>query len=631
MPAETWALLVYLGVGWPRPQKQIKGTVPRLFYMCNQTPPGDGRNRFIQMKKHLFLLMLSTVMILAGCSKNEGGEGEPFTPPAQEQLTQNAYADNENTGGGFSFTADAPWTATVDEVKPQAPASVQAKSVTRAAGNNGNNVVWLKLYNGDKEAYSGGAGTITLRIEIDQNYTGERREATITIRSGNNTFTVTVVQEGTKQDGSENEPPVKVTKITLDKTELSLEAGAKTTLTATVEPADATIKSVVWSSSNPAVADVNPVTGEITAIADGTTTVTATSSSNKEVSASCAVTVGGGEPVVPDPSSYALVSRIERKITYWSEVPASDRYEDDAIYTFEYDDKNRVVSYAVDILTTDGSEESDRLVSTIDYSAPDRLRIQDQWSDVGTQTYDVLLNDKGYIRQCKSHPYSHDDNSYDFYTYDIEYNDEDRISRVAYSDEWYTYVYKDGVLSGGRYSDMGEVGEMSGFEQYFNQIPNDKLNLDINMLFLPILLEDPGDGDVPGRLGRLALLRMAGRGMDRYVTMFPGWSEEDGPMAAISSYPEPNKTIHKSYEYFTYDAEEIQDPMEYILNENGTVASVTTRATMVKIKHEYDIVIGDEFFDPEFPDMGYKGEICNRKNTELDRGTNTITYTFTYR
>lgn len=69
---------------------------------------------------------------------------------------------------------------------------------------------------------------------------------------------------------------------------------------------------------------------------------------------------------------------------------------------------------------------------------------------------------------------------------------------VAYSDEWYTYVYKDGVLSGGRYSDMGEVGEMSGFEQYFNQIPNDKLNLDINMLFLPILLEDPGDGDVPG-------------------------------------------------------------------------------------------------------------------------------------
>lgn len=583
------------------------------------------------MKKHLFLLMLSTVMILAGCSKNEGGEGEPFTPPAQEQLTQNAYADNENTGGGFSFTADAPWTATVDEVKPQAPASVQAKSVTRAAGNNGNNVVWLKLYNGNSEAYSGGAGTITLRIEIDQNYTGERREATITIRSGNNTFTVTVVQEGTKQDGSQNEPPVKVTKITLDKTELSLDAGAKTTLTATVEPADATIKSVVWSSSNPAIADVNPVTGEISAIADGTATVTATSSSNKEVSASCAVTVGGDEPVAPDPSNYAFVSRIERTVTYWSQLPASERDEEEATYTFEYDDHDRVSSYTIDIRPSDDPESSSQLVSSIDYSAPDRLRIEDRWSDVGTQTYDVLLNDKGYIRQGKAHPYSHDEDNYEFYTYNIEYNDEDRISRVAYSNTWHTYTYKDGVLSGGSYSDGAEPDEISGFEQYFNQTPNDKLNLDINMLFLPgMLLDGPEDGEVPGRLGRLALLRLAGRGMDRYTTVFSGWSEDEGNAVDAPGYPEPNVKVHKSYEYYTY-AEDTDERLEYVFNDDGTVASVTARATVVKIKHEYDIVVGNELFDPGVPEAGYRYEIKNRKDTELDRGTNSAVYSFTYR
>ena len=570
-------------------------------------------------------------MILAGCSKNEGGEGEPFTPPAQEQLTQNAYADNENTGGGFSFTADAPWTATVDEVKPQAPASVQAKSVTRAAGNNGNNVVWLKLYNGNSEAYSGGAGTITLRIEIDQNYTGERREATITIRSGNNTFTVTVVQEGTKQDGSQNEPPVKVTKITLDKTELSLDAGAKSTLTATVEPADATIKSVVWSSSNPAIADVNPVTGEISAIADGTATVTATSSSNKEVSASCAVTVGGDEPVAPDPSNYAFVSRIERTVTYWSQLPASERDEEEATYTFEYDDHDRVSSYTIDIRPSDDPESSSQLVSSIDYSAPDRLRIEDRWSDVGTQTYDVLLNDKGYIRQGKAHPYSHDEDNYEFYTYNIEYNDEDRISRVAYSNTWHTYTYKDGVLSGGSYSDGAEPDEISGFEQYFNQTPNDKLNLDINMLFLPgMLLDGPEDGEVPGRLGRLALLRLAGRGMDRYTTVFSGWSEDEGNAVDAPGYPEPNVKVHKSYEYYTY-AEDTDERLEYVFNDDGTVASVTARATVVKIKHEYDIVVGNELFDPGVPEAGYRYEIKNRKDTELDRGTNSAVYSFTYR
>lgn len=577
-----------------------------------------------------FLRILLAAVALVGCN-NEDDNGGIFTPPTQEQLTQNAYADNESTGGGFSFTTDAPWTATVNEVQAQAPASVQAKSVTRAAGNNGNNVVWLKLYNGDSEAYSGGAGTITLRIEIDQNYTGERREATITIRSGNNTFTVTVVQEGTKQDGSQNEPPVKVTKITLDKTELSLDTGAKTTLTATVEPADATIKSVVWSSSNPAVADVNPVTGEITAIADGTATVTATSSSNKEVSASCAVTVGGDKPVVPDPSNYAFVSRIERTVTYWSQLPASERDEEEATYTFEYDDHDRVSSYTIDIRPSNDQESSSQLVSSIDYSAPDRLRIEDRWSDVGTQTYDVLLNDKGYIRQGKSHPYSYDDKIDEFFTYEIEYNDEDRISRVAYSNTWNTYTYKEGVLSGGSYSDGVQSDEISGFEQYFNQTPNDKLNLDINMLFLPgMLLEEPSEGEVPGRLGRLALLRLAGRGMDRYTTIFSGLSDNENGAIDVPGYPESNVTIHKSYEYYTY-AEDTEERLDYVFNDDGTVASVTANAIVVKIKHEYDIVVGNELFDPGVPEAGYRYEIKNIKDTELDRGTNSVVYTFIYR
>lgn len=281
--------------------------------------------------------MLSAAMMFAGCSKNEGGEDGQFTPPSQEQLTQSAYADNESTGGGFSFTADAPWTATVNEVQASAQAFALSPSATRTAGGDGNNVVWLKLYNGNSEAYSGGAGTITLRIEIDQNYTGERREATIAIRSGNNTFTVTVVQEGTRQDGSENEPPVQVTKITLDKSELSLEAGDKATLTATVEPAAATIKSVVWSSSNPAVVTVNPVTGEMTAVADGTATVTATSSSNREVSASCTVTVGGDDP---EPAQKLL-----RKI-----IVTSESKEEKSVTTslLTYDDQNRISSTSIE-------------------------------------------------------------------------------------------------------------------------------------------------------------------------------------------------------------------------------------------------------------------------------------------
>lgn len=573
------------------------------------------------MKKQLFLLMLSAVFILAGCDK-ENGDGGVFTPPTQEQLTQNAYADNENTGGGFSFTTDAPWTATVEEVLPQSPSSMQVKSATRSSGNN---VVWLKLYNGNSEAYSGEVGTITLRIEIDQNYTGERREATITIRSGNNTFIVTVIQEGTKQDGSENEPPVKVTKITLDKTELSLETGAKATLTATVEPTDATIKSVAWSSSNSEVATVNPVTGEIVAIADGNAVITATSSSNKEVSASCAVTVGNSEPVV----TKAFVNKIERTVTYWDKFPATEYNEDEVTYSFEYDDRNRVSSYTIDFKPTyeDGKER--QLISKIDYSSSDRLRIEDQWSDKSQkQTYDILLNEKGFITKGESWSTLYEP----LETYQIEYNSEDRVSRIAYSKYWSTFVYKDGVLSGGKDFDGTDVYETSGFEQNFSQIANDKLNIDVNMLFIPgFFSEEPESGDVPSRLGRLALLRLAGRGMDRYITLDGlSWSQDETSMNLPEGWPEPNVTVHENYEFFSYDWDE-ELGLDYTFNNDGTVAAISVSSTMQKIKKEFDIVVGNEPIHPEHLGAGYKYEIKNRKETVVDKGVNTITYKFNYR
>ena len=286
------------------------------------------------MKKHIFGLMLSAVAIFAGCSNGEGGEGGMFTPPTQEQLTQNAYADNENTGGGFSFTTDAPWTATVSEAQPASQAFAMTKQAT--VYSDGNNVAWLRLYNGDKEAYNGEAGTITLRIEIDQNYTGKRREATITIKSGNNSFTVTVVQEATKQDGTPNDAPVQVTAITLDKTALSLKVGDKATLTATVEPADATIKSVTWASSNPDVASVNSLTGEITATGNGAATISATSTSNKEVSASCVVTVSDkSDPTVP--TYKKLISKIVK--TYVD--------NDTETIDFSYDENQRLTKMVV--------------------------------------------------------------------------------------------------------------------------------------------------------------------------------------------------------------------------------------------------------------------------------------------
>ena len=81
--------------------------------------------------------------------------------------------------------------------------------------------------------------------------------------------------------------PKPATDITLDKTELTLTAGDVETLTATVTPTDTT-DTVVWESSKPAVATVNPATGEVTAVAPGEAVITAKAGS---VSAACNVKV----------------------------------------------------------------------------------------------------------------------------------------------------------------------------------------------------------------------------------------------------------------------------------------------------------------------------------------------------
>lgn len=81
---------------------------------------------------------------------------------------------------------------------------------------------------------------------------------------------------------------VKVTGIELDKTEVSINEGEKTTLTATVSPSDATTKNVTWVSDNETVATV--ADGVVSALSAGSATITATTVDGG-FTASCVVTV----------------------------------------------------------------------------------------------------------------------------------------------------------------------------------------------------------------------------------------------------------------------------------------------------------------------------------------------------
>ena len=84
-----------------------------------------------------------------------------------------------------------------------------------------------------------------------------------------------------------------VESVTLDKTTATIEVDEALQLKATVLPAEAANKNVVWTSSNTSVATVS-AEGIVTGLTVGTTTITATSEENSEIKATCEITV---EPI----------------------------------------------------------------------------------------------------------------------------------------------------------------------------------------------------------------------------------------------------------------------------------------------------------------------------------------------
>ena len=89
--------------------------------------------------------------------------------------------------------------------------------------------------------------------------------------------------------------PVRVTSVSLDRTEIELTAGGSAQLSAAVSPSNAANKTVYWSTSNSGVVTVSP-TGYISAIRSGRATVTVTTADGSKT-ASCAVTVSPEDPV----------------------------------------------------------------------------------------------------------------------------------------------------------------------------------------------------------------------------------------------------------------------------------------------------------------------------------------------
>lgn len=113
------------------------------------------------------------------------------------------------------------------------------------------------------------------------------------IKEGTVTITATTDDDAKKMAECKitvsNAASIPVTGITLDKTKLDLEVGGTADLKASITPDTAANKTVIWTSSDEALAKVE--NGKVTALKAGIVTITAASADNPEIKAECTVTI----------------------------------------------------------------------------------------------------------------------------------------------------------------------------------------------------------------------------------------------------------------------------------------------------------------------------------------------------
>jgi len=127
-------------------------------------------------------ILLLTVILLAGCSKNENEtEYKNFTVSDRTVLTQEVYADETAPQKTVSFTTAAAWTSTIE-----------TNGSTRKGGDK-----WASVIPDHGDV----AGIYSIAISLDINTTGKDRIATICIRCSGEEITVTVTQKATTKSG----------------------------------------------------------------------------------------------------------------------------------------------------------------------------------------------------------------------------------------------------------------------------------------------------------------------------------------------------------------------------------------------------------------------------------------------
>lgn len=148
------------------------------------------------------------------------------------------------------------------------------------------------------------------------------------------TFTISEPGNSSGTGGSTNPTDVKVTGITIDGNSSITTKGGTVSLTLNITPSTATNKNVTWTSSNPSVANVNSQ-GVVTAISDGSATITASTTDGSNITVTKVITITGQTGTSDNSSNSVLKSvsisgteevnhKLKAKVKYDGTKPSLD-------------------------------------------------------------------------------------------------------------------------------------------------------------------------------------------------------------------------------------------------------------------------------------------------------------------
>ena len=243
----------------------------------------QSQNKFVLNYKliimrnfRLFLAVFLAACTFASCQEEIIKDAIVLDSSSSDDLIQ-VLESGETRGSSITFTTSGAWTSEIKSVAPRTKASPD----------------WISL----KPDHGNAAGDYTVDVVLSENETYSDRAAEIIIKSGDKSITMDITQKAS--------PFVPVTAVKLSASSLALTEGDVARLTATVEPADATDKTVVWSSDSPEIAEVDQE-GNVTAKSEGEAVITAVSG---DVSGTCTVVVS--KRIIPVTSVAVIPEYVE--------------------------------------------------------------------------------------------------------------------------------------------------------------------------------------------------------------------------------------------------------------------------------------------------------------------------------